>query len=93
MPFNQFRQSQAIFIGHCREFQSRATIGTYMLHYGVGPDLSFLDQKIKLGLCTHDNWLSRLDKQAALAQILNSRSVVTSITAPVDPDLLGCLDS
>ena len=38
-----------------------------MLHYGVGLDLSFPDQKIKLGLCTHDNWLSRLDKQTAHA--------------------------
>jgi hypothetical protein len=43
-----------------------------MPHYGVGPDLSFLDEKFKFGLCTHDYWLSRLDKQTTQTHIPNS---------------------
>lgn len=93
MPFHQIQQTRAIFIGHCREFQSQPTTRFYMPYNGVRPDLPFLDQKIELGLCTNDNWLSRLEKQTALAQILNSRSIRKSSTTPVDPDPLRCLDS
>ena len=60
-----------------------------MPHYSLNPDLSFLDQEINLGLCTYYPWLSRLNKQTAQAKIQNSRSVVTSATAPVDPHSLG----
>lgn len=41
--------------------------GIYIPYYGVGPDLSFLDQKIELGRCTHGNRFSRLDRQTLQA--------------------------
>jgi hypothetical protein len=44
-----------ISIPHRREFQAHATTGTYILYYCVSPKLSFPDQNIKLGLCTHGN--------------------------------------
>jgi|HubBroStandDraft_5_1064220.scaffolds.fasta_scaffold407718_1 hypothetical protein len=66
--------------------------GLYMPDDGVGSDLSFLDKKFKPGLCAHDRWFSRLDKQTAEAQIQNSRSIITSTTPPVDPNTPKCLD-
>jgi len=64
-----------ISIPYGREFQAHATTGICMPHQGLDPDLSFLHQKIKLGLCAHDHWLSRLNEQTARAQIPNSRNV------------------
>lgn len=64
-----------------------------MPHYGVGPDLSFLDKEIERSRRTHGPWTCRLDKQPPQAQILNLGDFVTSITAPKDPDALRCLDS
>jgi hypothetical protein len=66
--------------------------GLYMSDDCFGSDLPFLDKKIKRGLCAHDRWLSSLDKQTADAQIPNLRSVITSTTLPVDPDIAKCLD-
>ena len=48
-----------------REFQAHATTGMYMPHNGLGADLSLLDQKIKLDLCTYASWLPRVNKQTA----------------------------
>jgi hypothetical protein len=66
--------------------------GLYMSDDCVGSDLPFLDKKFKPGLCALDRWLSSLDKQTADAQIPNSRSVITSIALPVDPDVAKCLE-
>jgi hypothetical protein len=41
-------------------------------HKGVGPDLSLLDKKFKLGRRTHSPWFRCLDKQTTQAQIPNS---------------------
>ncbi len=67
--------------------------GTYMPHYGVGPDLSFVDKEVECGRRTHGPWPWRLDKQAPQAQIPNLGNFVTSITAPKDPDAVRCRDS
>ncbi len=63
-----------------------------MPHYGVGPDLSFLDKEIEHGRRTHGPWTCRLDKQPPKAQISNVGNLIMSITAPNDPDDLRCVD-
>ena len=83
----------AVSVFHRRELQAQATAGAYMAHKALGPDLSFLDQKIKIDLFTHFSCPSRLNKQAGRTQIPNSRHLVTSITAPVDPNTAGYFDS
>jgi hypothetical protein len=82
----------AISLTQGREFQAQSMTDLYMPDDCLGSDLSFLDKKFKLGLCAHDRWLSRLDKQTPDAQIPNSRSVITSITPPVNPDATRCVD-
>jgi len=42
-----------ISIPQGREFQAQTMTGMGMPHYGFGPNLSFLDQKIKVDLCSH----------------------------------------
>jgi hypothetical protein len=46
-PFHQLRETPAIFLEYCREFQPKSTTGLYMPHNGFGPDLTFFDKKMK----------------------------------------------
>ena len=66
-PFHQIREMPAIFLLHCREFQPQSTTGPYMPHNSFGPDLSFFDKKMKVGLRAHRPRLPCLDKQTARA--------------------------
>ena len=83
---------RAIFITDRREFQAYSATRLHTPYNGVGPDLSFLDKKIGFGRQTHSPWLICLNEQASRAQVPNSRSLITFITPPVDPDIPGCLD-
>jgi len=66
-PFHQIREMPAIFLAHCRELQPQSAAGFNTPHNRFGPDLSFLDKKMKLGLRAHRLWLPCLDKQTARA--------------------------
>jgi len=92
-PVPQSGELWTITIPYRCKFQTQPATGVYMPHFGGSPDLSFLDQKFKLGLFTYNPWLSRLDKQTAQAQIQNSRGVVTSTTAPEHTYATWRLDS
>ena len=58
-------ETVAIFLEHSREFQSESAAGLYVTHDGFGPDLSFLDKKMKDGLRSHNFELPRLKKEAS----------------------------
>jgi hypothetical protein len=70
-PFHQVGEMAAIFLTYCRELQSQSTAGLHMPHNGFGPDLSFFDKKMQVGLCAHSLVLVRQDKQTAGAEIVN----------------------
>jgi len=64
-PLHQYRETVAIFLEHSREFQSESAAGLYVAHDSFGPDLSFLDKKMKDGLRSHNFELPRLKKEAS----------------------------
>jgi len=64
-PFHQIRETPAIFLLHCREFQPQSTTGPYMPHNSFGPDLTFFDKKMNVCLRAHGPCLLCLDKQTA----------------------------
>jgi len=66
-PFHQARETRAIFLVHGRELQPQATTGHYMPHNSFGPDLTFFDKKMNVGLRPHGLCLPCLDKQTARA--------------------------
>jgi len=66
-PSHQVRETPAIFLEHCRKFQSQSETGLYMAHNRFGPDLSLFDEKIEVCFCAYRLWLPCLDKQAARA--------------------------
>jgi|SRR6267143_1508615 len=66
-PSHQIREAPAIFLAHGRELQSQTTTGLYTPHNGFGPDLSFFDKEMKVGLCAQRLWLPCLHKQTARA--------------------------
>jgi len=66
-PFHQASETRAIFLVHGRELQPQATAGLYMPHNSFGPDLTFFDKKMNIGLRAHGLCLSCLDKQTARA--------------------------
>jgi hypothetical protein len=66
-PFHQIRETLAIFLMHCREFQPQSTTRLYMPHNGFGPDLAFFDKKMNACLRAHSPRLPCLDKQTARA--------------------------
>ena len=74
-------------------FKSESAPGPYVPHNSIGPDLSFLNKKMKFRCPAHASWLLSLDKKTSHAQIMNLGNFVTSITAPKDPHALACLDS
>jgi len=63
--FHQIPGTLAIFLNHCRNFQPQSTTGNYMPHNSLGPDLAFLNEKMKVCLCAHISGLARLDKHPA----------------------------
>jgi hypothetical protein len=65
---------RTISLPHRSKLQTRAITGIYMLHYGVGPDLSLLNLKLKLCLYQSDAWTSSLSKEPTWAQIPNLRN-------------------
>jgi hypothetical protein len=66
-PFHQARETLAIFLAHCRELQPQATAGLYMPHNSFGPDLTFFDKEMNVGLRAHGLCLPCLDKQTPRA--------------------------
>jgi hypothetical protein len=70
-PSHQIGEMAAIFLAHGGELQSQSTAGLHMPHNGFGPDLSFFDKKMQVGLCAHSLVLVRQDKQTAGAEIVN----------------------
>src|ERR1700730_9376541 len=52
-PVHQRYQVRAVPVGYCREFQTHSAVGNQMLHDGFDPDLSFPNEKIKLGFFAH----------------------------------------
>src|SRR5882672_12748420 len=89
-PVQQDSQMWTISIHYCHELKTHAMTWFYMPHYGVGPELSFLHKEIERGRRTHSHWTCRLDKQPPKAQIPNLGNLITSVTAPNDPDALRC---
>jgi hypothetical protein len=58
---------------------------------GVGPDLTFLNKKVKLGRHS-GNW-GRVDEQTSHAQIPHCGYMLMSSRAPIHIDTPACLDS
>jgi hypothetical protein len=52
-PAHQCLETRAIFFTHCRELQCQSTAWLYTPYNCVGPDLSFLDKKLKFGRRTN----------------------------------------
>jgi hypothetical protein len=70
-PIHQCGHTRAISVVYGREFQAQAATGLCTPHYGLGPDLPFLDKKIKFHGRTHLPWLPGLNKQTTKAQVAN----------------------
>ena len=64
-----------------------------MSNDSFGPDMSFLDKKLKIGRSAHRSWTRCLDKQSTLAQVPNSCCFVTPTATPEDPDSFRRHDS
>jgi hypothetical protein len=64
-----------------------------MSNDSFGPDLSFLNKKVKPDRRVHISQLFCFDKQASRIQVSDSRSILTSFAIPEDPDSVGLLDS
>jgi hypothetical protein len=62
---HQYRETVAVFLEHGREFHSQSTAGLYVTHDRFGPDLAFLDKKMKAGLRSQSFGLSCLQKEAS----------------------------
>ena len=70
-PIHQCGHTRAISVVYGREFQAQTATGLRTPHDGLGPDLSFLDKKIKFHRRTHRPGLPGLDKQTTKAQVAN----------------------
>jgi hypothetical protein len=70
-PIHQSGHTRAISVVYAREFQAQATTGLGTPHDGLGPDLSFLDKKIKFHRRTDRPWFPGLEKQTTEAQVAN----------------------
>jgi hypothetical protein len=64
-PFHQKCETVAVFLEHCREFQSYSAARLYVAHNGFGPDLPFFDKKMKHGLRSQSFEPSCLEKEAS----------------------------
>ncbi len=89
-PPHQCYEMRAVFLCYRGEFQSESSARPDVPHNSLGPDLAFLDQKIKLGLLAQRSRNCRVDEQSPHAQIANARNIIHSITAPIDPHALRC---
>jgi hypothetical protein len=47
---HQLRETPAIFLDDGREWQPQSASGLNMPHNGFGPDLTFFDKRMKVGL-------------------------------------------
>jgi hypothetical protein len=64
-----------------------------MLHDGFDPDLSFPNEKIKLGFFAHwpRSWGG--EEYPPHAQVANPGNIIDSGTSPIDPHIVACLYS
>lgn len=91
-PLQQGHQVGTILVGYRGELQSQAVTRNMASHHGFGPDVSFLDEKLKLSFRALGlrNW--RRQEQPAYTQIGNARNVLSFATAPIDPYVFRRLD-
>jgi hypothetical protein len=64
-----------------------------MSYNSVGPDLTFLNKKMKLGRHSGNGRRVCFDEQTSHAQIPHSGYMLTSSRAPVHIDTPACLDT
>ena len=60
---------RTVLLGHGREFQSKSVTRLKMPYDRLGPDLSFLDEKIELGFHSHRPWTWGSNEQTSRAQV------------------------
>jgi len=58
-----------VLLRHRREFQSKPFAKLNMPHDGIGPDLSFLNEKIEFDYRSRRTWKPRSKKQTSRAQV------------------------
>ena len=63
-----------------------------MSHYGFGTNISFLNEKMKIGFCSGAFCLDGPDGQPCHTQIHHARDVAIAIAFPVDPHIIPRLD-
>jgi hypothetical protein len=87
-PGKQGCEMRPVLLRHAREPQSKSFTRLNMPHDRVGPDLSFLDEKIELGFRSHRAWTCGSYKQTSRAQVPDAGNFIPAITTPADPDVV-----
>lgn len=80
-------QAGAVGVGDGGELEAEATAAD-VADDRVGADLSFGDEKIKLGGGADGALRGRLQEQAAEAHVADAREVVAAVGMPADPDVV-----